>query len=455
MQRGEAWAPVAGEVCRERYPSVCLDYAEPTLRGPARGDRRGGDRRRASSATRWAAASRCTPRCATRGRSGRWSWSARRRDRGRGGAATRRAPTRRSPPGWRRSRSTRSWSVWERQPVFADPARRARRLRSAPGRLSHDPRQLADAAAHRRAGRARAGLGSRSATDAARCCAIAGRARRPLRRAPRGGWPSVLPRGARAAIVPERRARAAARAPERGRGATAPSSSTSTSASAASSTRDAEPRALGHREQPVARARAAPARSRASNSSSVASPQASDTRSDGRELQRRGDAPRAVERARQERRPRPCSRASRSASRAALKPPLRGELDVDDVARRRSPRRRARRRRRRPTRRRRSAPAPRARTLGQLVQRRARLLDELEVVGGERPSAATASSTDQAPFASIRSAGHGPIASRTARDALDVVGQADLQLEAREAVAHAVGRALGRPRRAARRAACG
>ena len=52
--------------------------------------------------------------------------------------------------------------------------------------------------------------------------------------------------------------------------------------------------------------------------------------------------------------------------------------------------------------------------LGQLLERPARLLHELEVEGLELPIRATASSGPQAPFASSRSAGQEPTASRTA-----------------------------------------
>ena len=135
----------------------------------------------------------------------------------------------------------------------------------------------------------------------------------------------------------------------------------------------------------------------------------------GGQLQRGGDAPGPVERARQERARARCERASRSASRAAPEAARAGQLHVDDVAGL-EPRRRGARRRAEPTD---SSAAigvdtrPRTwRSSSRLRQgcstnSRSYALERPDLRRPPRP-------TDQARLASTRSAGQGPTASRTA-----------------------------------------
>ena len=177
---------------------LCSTIAEHTLRGPAGRDRGAGEGavlvrllagRAAGAARRAARAAAATAALVTVGAA---RASRIRRARGAGPR-----PTRSWPPGWRRSRSRRSWRVWERQPLFADQSD-ALVEAQRPGRLSHDPRALA--LLLRTAGQgALAGLGRLPRARPAGARDRRG-ARRALRRAPRERMARAVPRRARGAL---------------------------------------------------------------------------------------------------------------------------------------------------------------------------------------------------------------------------------------------------------------
>ena len=181
---------------------------------------------------------------------------------------------------------------------------------------------------------------------------------------------------------------------------------------------------------------------RASNSSSVASPQASVSSSAAASWSAAA-IPQGPSSVLDRNASRPCERASRIGSRAGSKPPQPASLTFDHVA----------------------GPSSTARRtssgvghrlvggdrrghalahLGQLLQRARRAARRAR---GRAASSAriarTASSTDQAALASSRSAGQGPTASRTAATRSASSGRPDLDLEAGVALAQA----LAGPRR--------
>ena len=465
MQRGDAWRPVAELLPRtlsERPARPCEHTFEGRLGEIAAARRRAGAggllAGRAAGAASGAARPGALRGRGDRGRHGRHrrrraarsaraeaderlaSWMEARADRGRrgpSGSASRCSPT--SP---RRSSSaaSRAGSATTRassrcscgrpgQGVLEPVWHELRRLRAArAGDRRRARRGLhGGGRPHRRHGAARPGGDSRGRRPRGRTCSAPSDVAAPDRGVPERDWRDP------------RRSSLTVRPPQ----ATSPPST----ASSARRPRDAQAGPARHRERPApgaGRARAIAA----SNSSSVARPHASDSALGGGELQRRGDSPRAVERARQER---------AEAVRARLAQHLAGGLEA--AARRRasrSPRRRPRAPPRgaaraacSPTRRRRSgwtragAPRPAPRSV------RAGLLHELEVVVLDaRGSRARPPPTDQAPFASTRRAGHGPTASRTAATRSGVVGQAHLQLEARVARLERLARRARRPPRA-------
>ena len=315
-------------------------------------------------------------------------------------------------------------SIWERQPLFADQSDALRRG-AAPGPPEPRPARARAAAAHRRPGRARAGLGPARDARACRCSRwraratsryargrrADGRARRPdghaaLVRGHAGHAAHLAAPGRRGtpSLARRRRLQSSSRSPRR-----APRR--------ARRRRPSTPRPgpPGTASAPAPRRAAARAASGASNSSSVASPQAS-VSSLGRASCSAAAMPHGpVERARQEGVDAVRARRLASASRAGPKPPLPASLTFTASQ---APSSAARAHvvgrgdrlvggDRRWT--------PRSRTSASSSSVAARLLDELEVVRARaRGSRAPPRRRAQAPLASSRSAGHGPIASRTA-----------------------------------------
>jgi 2-succinyl-6-hydroxy-2,4-cyclohexadiene-1-carboxylate synthase len=143
MQRGDAWRPVA-ELLPERYPSVLLDHREHSLEGRLGeiGDAAGADR----------------PVLVGYSLGGRLALRAVLRDPDRyAGLVTLGATAGLDDPAERTARAEAddrlaSWmeaapiedivSIWERQPLFADQSE-ALIEEQRPGRLSHDPAELA------------------------------------------------------------------------------------------------------------------------------------------------------------------------------------------------------------------------------------------------------------------------------------------------------------------------
>ena len=412
MQRGDAWRPVA-ELLPERYPSTMLDHSEHSFEGRLREIGTPAPRRRARGLLARRAARAAGGAALTRVLQRAWSsWVRRPASTRVRCACSAPRPTRSSPPGWRRCRSRTSWRCWERQPLFADQSD-ALVEEQRPGRLSHDPRSLAlllrtagqgvlEPVWHELRARATAAGDRRRARRRLHARGEAHRRRRPERPV---------------AIVEEAGHAAQLQQPDE-------------VARLISEFLDAALRRCivgeilvvdGHPEArgPVGTA-SVPARGRRQRArdAGVEQPERRQPAGErellgGRELKRRGDAPRPVEGARQER-AEPVSSGPRGAARAQAR------------SRRRWPASRSRRR------------TPPARPPG--AASRSEATDSSAAIGGDtrwRTSAssrsvrhgcstssrsfpsmlgspATASSTDQAPLASTRRAGHGPIASRTA-----------------------------------------
>ena len=449
MQRGDAWAPVA-ELLPERYPSVLLDHARAHLRGPPGGDRGGGGGAPCCAATRSAAGWRCTPRCATPARYAGLVHGRRLRGhrRARPRAARARRPTSSWPPGWRPRRSRRSWRVWERQPLFADQSDALVEAQRA-GPAEPRPARARPAAAHRRPGRARAGLAPSCDGSTLPLLALAGaRDERYAERAP-SGWRARRRAGA-AAVVEDAGHAAHSSGPEaRWRESSLGSTFLDQHLGQRVVVRHVHAQARALRARPSARRAAAGQRAGdARRRTARAWP--------ARRPAQRARTPPAAARRRCPRGRRACSTGRAQArcrarpagaSRAAPKPPLPAQLHVHRVAGAQLGGARARRRRARDRLvgrdrhvrpRRAPPPAPRA-------SRRA-----APRAGGRRPRArgsrSTASSGVHAPLASTRSAGHGPIASRTAATRSASSGRPDLELEARVAVAQALAAAARPPR---------
>lgn len=146
MQRGDAWRPVA-ELLPERYPSVLLDHREHSFEG-----------RLAEIADAASPAGAKGPVLVGYSLGGRLALRAVLRDPGRyAGLVTVGATAGLDDPSLRSSRAEAddrlaSWieaapiedvvSIWERQPLFADQSE-ALIESQRPGRMSHDPDELA------------------------------------------------------------------------------------------------------------------------------------------------------------------------------------------------------------------------------------------------------------------------------------------------------------------------
>ena len=141
MQRGDAWRPVA-ELLPERYPSVLLDHREHSFEGRLREIAAAGEGRVLAG---YSLGGRLALRAALR-QPGRYA-----------GLVTVSATAGIDEPVTRRARAEAderlaAWieaapiedvvGIWERQPLFADQSE-ALVEAQRPGRLSHDPAQLA------------------------------------------------------------------------------------------------------------------------------------------------------------------------------------------------------------------------------------------------------------------------------------------------------------------------
>ena len=312
--------------------------------------------------------------------------------------------------------------------MFATQSPDAGRARSAAGRLRTEPERLAALLRATGQGVLAAGLGR------PRQARAAGAGRR--RRARRAATPPIAERMARdiplghAALVPGAGHAAHLEQPDAFSRPTAATSSTSTSASASSSTDTPRPGPWGPAAAPVARRRqrGGDARVEQLQRGQPAVPARAARTPPAAARRRSPRGRRACSTGTARARPRGPSR-SRLARRA--EPAARGELHVDRRRRRSSLRGRAHVVGAwRPTRRRRSDTGTRARTSASSAERRAGLLHELR--GRSRPGArsrSTACSTVHAPFASTRSAGQGPIASRTAATRSSSSGSPTLSLK--------------------------
>ena len=449
MQPGDAWAP--SWPSGSTPPTALLDHREHSFEGRLAEIAAGGARARCWSATRSAAGWRCAPRCATR-RATRALVTV-----GATAGIEDAQPSGRHAP--RPTSGSPSWieaapiedvvAIWERQPLFADQSEALVEAQRA-GRLAQDPRELALPAAH---APARA-CSSRSGTSCSRSSCPCWRSPAAATRA----TPSAA-RQDRRHRARTRKARIVADAGPRRRTCSSPTrwspthlpisldERTSTSERLRAPRRPA--RARRHLQRPVARRRQR-ARERRVEQLQRRQPAGQLQVLGGGQLQRGGDAPGPVERARQERaeplRARQPQRLAGGAEAARA-----GQLHVDDVAGLSLDRARAPRAPSRPTRPPRSgwtrgrAPGAAPRGCGRAARRTrgrscssARMLRDRLV---DRPGAVGVDPQ------------RGPGADRLAhrRDALLVVGQADLHLEARVAGAHALARRARPPPPAVRR----
>ena len=319
MQRGDAWRPVA-ELLPERYPSTMLDHAEHSFEGRLRRDRRS-PAQTCSWATRSAAGSRCARRCARPSPSARSCLVGATAGIEEGPLRVARAEADEKLASWIEAMPMEDIVSGSGSASRCSPTSPTRSSRpSAPGRLSHDPRSLALLLRTAGQGAARAGV-ARAALARATAAGDRRRARRRLQ--PRGEAHrldrSERPGGDRGGSG----ACAAPSAPGRG-GRLSPSfwMQRSDGDGGEILVVDAHPeaRAGGHLERPAARAAAArpPPGSRTARASRARTRASAPRR-------RRAEAPRRCPRAR-----RACStgrrrardeRASRSSSRAGLKPP--------------------------------------------------------------------------------------------------------------------------------------
>ena len=346
--------------------------------------------------------------------------------------------------------------VWERQPLFADQTETLVEEQRA-GRLAHDP-GTRDDAAHRRAGRARAGL-ARAAHLRAAAAGDRGGPRRGLR-----GAAAAWRRRRRTGRPRSWRKRATPRScsgPTRWRQLLREFLDRATSVQDDASS--AQTASAGRLERPSSTCRRAGAGGTASGRAAPAARARCGRRTArawrGRRPARALGRRRAAARRRSPRgrracstgtRSRPCARASRSSSRARREAARAGELHVHDVAGLELERRAAAR----------AASATDSSAaigvghalahLGQLRERAAGLLDELEVVLLDRPDRAhglvdASRRRWRPPAAPAR----GPTASRTAATRSASSGSPTLSLKqakpSRDARAGARRRPLGGP----------